>query len=428
MAHAATAPTTAVQAGGPAAAPVPLGRRSRAVGLALVLLAIFVIVLPKGGIKVSGVPLTWGYFLIAAFSPLALLFLAPPPRRASLAFTLCLPFIFLIVPIGIADVASSSGFALGWIFSVLLNFAVFPFVFYILFSGKMAKIPPRTFEVTLVWSIRAIAVYGIFLFIYKATTGALIEIPYLTVNAGDIGGLEAKNNDRGALMKLISTYNNGNIYGACLPMLLPVYLLFEKRMSFALVVWASLFLTISRTAWFGGFLLIFMLYFIGDKPDPKRIVRGTLVLVGGGVLVWWILTMLGRDLTFLFDPTMNGRVDKYDDLATSVTLLPQNGLGGFGEIPYLGVLKHYGIVAFLTFMPLFVGPVLLSYMGRQRNHPIRKAARRGYLTYLFMAVSDGAVLLIPVMAFFYMTTLLAMEGHAVMPAERIQPPKRRRRR
>jgi len=418
---------TAAARAAPAQPQDALRRRSLAVGIAFILLAVFVIVFPKGGIKVAGIPLTWGYFLIGGLTPLALVFLAPPPRRAALAFLLCLPFIFLIVPLGIADVTQKGGVALGFVFSSLLNFAFFPFVFYILFSGRLKRLPPGIFKHTLVWSIRAIAIYGIVLFIYRVGTGTYLEVPYLTVNAGDVGALDQKNNARGPLAKLISTYNNGNIYGACLPMLLPVYLLFEKRLVFMLAVWASLFLTISRTAWAGGFVLIFLLYFIGDKPDPRRIVRGLLVLVGGGALVWWILNMLGRSMGFLFDPTMNGRVEKYDNLFTDLTLLPSGGLGGFGEIVYLGVLRDYGVLAFLGFMLLFVGPLALSYMGRDHRHPIRRAARQGYLSYLIMSMSDAAVLLIPVMAFFYMTTLLAMEGHVLMsPAEIAQHGKRRR--
>lgn len=401
-------------------------RYSRAVAIAFVLLATFVIVFPKGGIKVAGVPLTWGYFLIGGLTPLALLFLSPPLRRPTLAFVLCIPFIFLIVPLGLSDLMHKSGFALGWVFSPLLNFAVFPFVFYILFSGKLRKLSPEVFKTTLVWSIRLIAVYGIVLFIYRVTTGTFIEVPYLTINAGDVGALDDKNNDRGNLAKLISTYNNGNIYGACLPMLLPVYLLFEKRLPFALATWASLFLTISRTAWFGGFLLIILLYFIGDKPDPKRLARGVLILIGGSILVWWILGALGRDVSFMFDPSMNGRVEKYDDIGSELSFLPKNGLGGFGEIVYLGVLQTYGIVGFLTFLPLFLGPWFLAQTGPERNHPIRKAARRGMLSYLFMSMSDGAILLIPVMAYFYTTALLAMEGHVLVPAAQIQRGRRRR--
>ena len=58
--------------------------------------------------------------------------------------------------------------------------------------------------------------------------GKFIEIPFLTVNAGDYGTLEStKHINRGGYLKLISTYNNGNVYGVATLILLP--LVFEAR-------------------------------------------------------------------------------------------------------------------------------------------------------------------------------------------------------
>ena len=99
-----------------------------------------------------------------------------------------------------------------------------------------------------------VSAYGIFLFFYKLGTGSFIEIPYLTVNAGDLGELEGKSIDRGGIFKLISTYNNGNVYGISILILLPLYAHLEKRLSRVLTVKASLvflrrFAEADETAW-----------------------------------------------------------------------------------------------------------------------------------------------------------------------------------
>ena len=74
------------------------------------------------------------------------------------------------------------------------------------------------------------AAWGIFLFFFRPLTGHFIEIPYITVNASDYGELEnTKNIARGTLFKLISTYNNGNLYGVATLLLLPLYLQLEPR-------------------------------------------------------------------------------------------------------------------------------------------------------------------------------------------------------
>ena len=393
-------------------------RRSTAVGACFVILALFLIAFPKGGIKISGVPLTWGYILLGLMCPLAVLTLKSPPRRCLLALVLSLPFTMVIVPMSLVAATESSGRALGFVFAVLISFGIFPFVFYGIFSCKLKRIPPHVFATTLLWCVRFIAAYGIFLFVYKVGTGSFFEIPYLTVNAGDLGKLADKPIMRaGGVAKLISTYNNGNIYGVCLPMILPIYLLFERNPIFIAIVWSSQFMTISRTAWAGGIFLIFVLYFIGNKPNAKRIFQGLLVTVVGLLLVGGLLQLLGRDLGWLFDPSMNGRVEKYDELGTTMTLLPSGNIGGFGEIVYLGILREQGLLAFLAFVPFFFGGLILSYRGRHAHHPIRRGARQGLMAYMFMSLSDAAILFIPVMAFFYLTVLLALEGQEVIPLD-----------
>jgi hypothetical protein len=393
-----------------------IGRRSTAVATVFVLLCLFLIAFPKGGIKISGVPLTWGYILLGLVSPLALVTLAPPPKRSLLTLALSLPFMLFVLPKGILEASGSSGIGLGFIFSAMMSFGIFPGVFYGLFSGKLKKIPPEVFVKTIVWCVRFIALYGIFLFIYQVNVGTFFQIPYLTVNAADAGQLSEKPIMRaGGIAKLISTYNNGNIYGPCLGMILPIYLLFERNPLMIVAVWSSMFLTISRTCWAGGAFLIILLYFIGNKPDPKRILGGVIALIVGVVIIVILLQLIGRDATWLVDPSLGGRAGKYDDTFLDLTLLPSGSIASFGEIVYLGILRNYGLLAFLCFLPFFWGGMFLSYKGKHAHHPVRRAARQGLMSYYFVSMSDGAILFIPVMVFFYFTTLLALEGQEVLP-------------
>ena len=59
-------------------------------------------------------------------------------------------------------------------------------------------------------SILFISSFGVLHFFFKNVYDFDIEIPYLTVNIKDFGGIDTKNNYRGdGIYKLVSTYSNG---------------------------------------------------------------------------------------------------------------------------------------------------------------------------------------------------------------------------
>src|SRR5690606_34127372 len=143
-------------------------------------------------------------------------------------------------------------------------------------------------------AVLLVSAYGIFLFFYKLATDSFIEIPYLTVNAGDVGELEGKSIDRGGVFKLISTYNNGNVYGISLLMLLPLYTFLEKRLSSVLTVKASLVLTLSRTVWAGLVVYEVLSRLYVRRPTWKTVaaIAGWVSLAAVGV--WYALDLLDR--------------------------------------------------------------------------------------------------------------------------------------
>jgi len=100
-----------------------------------------------------------------------------------------------------------------------------------------------------------VALYGLALFLYFSLTGKIFEIPYLTINGseGEVL-LNKKNNIRGDYMKLVATYNNGNVYGIATLILYPLYRLLEDRQWRVWILRIALVLTLSRTVWFGLFV------------------------------------------------------------------------------------------------------------------------------------------------------------------------------
>jgi hypothetical protein len=175
-------------------------------------LAVFLILFPKGGFKAGSVPLTWGYGLIG----LALIFGMPfwllrfsykVPRGIVWLFLSLAPLQFLFLYSLLFNGIGDFGFAL----SDLVAFFVLPVAFVVIFSQFLSEIRMERLLVLARWLVFLAAAYGIFLFVWRLTTGTYIEIPFLTVNLDDVGTLDSKYNRRpGGLFQLISTYNNCN--------------------------------------------------------------------------------------------------------------------------------------------------------------------------------------------------------------------------
>jgi hypothetical protein len=185
-----------------------------------------VVIIPKGGFKVTGVPITWGYlylgliFLIIVknifnknrihFIPLKLLLC----YIASFLF-----FIFFIFHLYFFGYNGKKGDLIAY----LVNFGFLPFLFLIILPPYFSQLSQIYINKVICKAVFIVSLYGIILFIIKNIYKIDIEIPYFTINASDVGEVADKYNQRGNIMKLISTYNNGNIFGVCMLMFFPLF-------------------------------------------------------------------------------------------------------------------------------------------------------------------------------------------------------------
>jgi hypothetical protein len=310
----------------------------------------------------------------------------------------------------------------GYAISVFVSFFVLPVVFLLIYPPFLDRIEGWRFESYFRTCIFVAGVYGIFLFFWHPITGHFIEIPFLTVNAADFGLLETtKHIDRGEFFKLISTYNNGNLYGVATLMVLPLYNLFEPRRWRRNVMKIALVLTLSRTIWAGLIVdqvlsllwllarnaLTFPRLYLGGAT--KRVVA-VLITIG---LVMSALLFNSKSIAFLFDSSLGGRTEEAAAFLHP-TFLPDMQLKGFAEMLYGSALTDYGITGLLSIVLIFFGPLLIFAANpRLVRSPIRRAALKGLVLYAIVAAIDGATNLIPVMAFYwfvYMTFLFGWPG------------------
>jgi hypothetical protein len=395
-------------------APLPRpARPSRFQVAVLGVLVTFLLVFPKGGLKVGGVPITWGYLaLLLASVPFAVEVAFGSAARIARprlwVLAALVPFQVVVWLSLLANGTSGPGFAI----SLVASFFFIPLAMVLALGSYLDRLDLAPLFRALRLGILLVAAYGIFLFVYRLQTGHFIEVPYLTVNAGDVGGLEDKYIDRGGIFKLISTYNNGNIYGVSILLLLPLYEWLEPRLGRQLVVKASLVLTLSRTAWVGLVVYELLRRFYVRRPTLRSVLTfaGWIALILVGVA--YALSMLGRGVGFLFDRSLGGRSDQLLALERA-RLAASSPFEAILEMVYFSMLDSLGIAGLATFLLAMLTPLLLHFAGslRYAGSTYKRSLAAGVITYLVVATSDGALLFIPVMAFYWFVVSLLVSDN-----------------
>lgn len=357
----------------------------------IILILIFLIVFPKGGFKVGDIPITWGYILILFSIPLCLLgkmrFIN---KNRYYVFILTLPFIIYSFIILILRMEKIN---LGYTLSFCLSLLILPFVFLILYdniidSNIFNKIFPKIF----LWGIRIVVTFGLLLFFYRLYLGINLEIPYLTVNFDD--NMEEKHNNRSGISKLYSTYNNGNLYGICMIILTPLFLKHEKNNIYRALFFITLFLTLSRTIWIG--IIIYFLFFIlknfAKGKNIFYIIFVALVLIVGFP---YLLSFMNKDISFIMDSNLGGR--RYQlNILKDASLFGQGSFKGIVEIVYLSIIDTFGIIGLVLFILYLLSPIIVYKIKKNSSN-----IYWGLLLYAILCLSDGAILLIPVMSFYW---------------------------
>lgn len=407
--------------------------------LAVFILTIFIIFFPKGGVKIGGVPLTWGYLAIFIFAILTI------PRFikniGNLSYSNCrwvvifslLPFQFVVIFSFIINGVDNFGFGI----SLLVSMIFLPFVFVVLFNKYMEEMDFSYLFCMIKIGILFVSLFGIFLFFYKLYTGYFLEIPFLTVNYDDVGELEGKHIDRGGVFKLISTYNNGNIYGICILMFLPLYEILESSKVKRIFVKTSLILTLSRTVWIGMVIFEFLkLFYFSDVKLYERLLFvprffkkltvkisdiSSVVLFSFGIFlfvgaIFYTIFTMGQDTSFLFDKNLGGRIDQLN-VFNKFTFLPEKRFSQIAEIVYVSVLDGFGVVGFLSFLLAMFCSVVYGILRKTpyAGSPYRKSIIFGLILYLLLAFSDGAFLYIPVMAIYWFLISLLLTSNPCTP-------------
>lgn len=392
------------------------------------LLTVFLVAFPKGGVKVSGIPVTFGYVLLGLVTVCAVVINLPNGRYRALARRSMLTF-FATIPLQGVTLLLVLGMPSAYpayTFSFVVGFVLLPYTFLLVLEPQIGEIDLDHLQIWIRRCVSFAAVYGIVLFVYVLIRRKFFYVPYLTINAGDVTGFASGDPSKdiyrgGGIFKLISTYNDGNIYGVAVLMLLPLYDLSQRSTAWRLLVRASILMTLSRTAWVGLFAYE-MISAVYLRPLRRLtllyILAGLSVAIGG---VLYLLSFMHHGLSFLFDPTLGGRTEELQHITPMFA--PGGAILFPSEIIYANVLAGLGIIGLVCFLIAMFTPLTLAMMGPRRNDRRVRALVVGMSMLLICGLSDGPILLIPIMAFYWALASLCLTASkhpsgAVSPAAR----------
>lgn len=382
----------------------PAAAHASALYWAYVVLVIFNIGSPKAGIEVYGFPLTFGYILLAAAAPIGLIALISRPTLQAAAIG---NFIAYLV-VGLITIYKTLVFGAP-ISAVLIGLALFialPMIMLIGLCAHLEYLSERQIGGILKWCMRFVIAWGIMNFVLYMLFQHIVEIKYVTINAGEVSSVFNKNNRRGSLMKLISTYNNGNIFGVCMIMLAPVYIYFEKSRAWVVAFLAAIVLSLSRTTWFGLIAVGGLMVITGQI----RVARGYFwIAVAASIALAVVMAAaIGWSSNSILDTNLGGRLSQW----TGLTISPFGDNAFFiAEILYAGLLRSFGVIGALIALVAFLYPIGYALSRGGQLSMLRRAAAVGCAGYLLAAFFDAALIYPPVIAIYlFMSALVYRRG------------------
>ncbi len=366
----------------------------------LLLFLLFLIIFPKGGIKIGGIPLTWGYFLLGIFSFWILLIRDYRFNHTQVFATLCfIPFQVMAISSFFINGTLHGGYLIAFI----VTFLILPFCFFILFGEYTSFLFTPQILSFLRRGISLMVIYGITTFLIKTIFGYFLHIPFLTMNFSDLASFDtSKCIERGSLFKLISTYTNGNLYGVCLLMLTPLYYQIESRKMPLFLLRVSFLLTLSRTVWI-GYILFETLYFFcfSKKKVAHFIYLGLLIILFMMIIGYLLPKITDVSITeFLFDRTIGGRLSE-EKIGITPRLFSTKPFLNISEIVYMGMVENFGILGLFTYLIALLAPFVIWVIDPYTSGDnLHKAIGLGLVNYWILSFSDGCILLIPTMAIY----------------------------
>jgi len=379
------------------------------------------VLIPKAGLKVGEVPITLAdvCFALLFWPALAAVrrLRSPGPMRTAKRFLLAGMAYFMLRTFAMGLNANN--------LARLTVLGVYPLIFFIMVkkvrTGEQATAVVRLIALC----ILAVVLYGVAQYAFGPGTLLVRGVTANWSDASDPDFLTQKYNviDEAGQVKLTSTYQNGNILGVNLLLLLPMASLgWEKRirlLAFPASV-AVIGLTASRSVWVGALFLFALWLSIGQRSWKNRLCWVVIVAVCAFLFFFRSpLGMLriegsGENSLLTWSGRLEGAWTIWEDTMHSSAgailfgIHPQESFAY--EMLYASIYETYGLLGLLIWLVPLVVSLYVFY--KHRRYPVVRAALMGILTWMFVAVAEGAFWLPPTS--FNVWTVLALGWCALL--------------
>ena len=381
----------------------------------LLLITIFFnIWFPKAGIKMSGIPLTIGNIMFAITFAMWFFIIL---RRGSFKISKVGVVIFLgimysiIKFIFIGQIIENIGY--------IIPLIIYPLIFFVIYDIADNEEKLNKILKIIIIGFFFLTIYALLQFLFGIDR---CTIPGLTVNYTDFkelgkhwymtkaNGLDLAN------AKIVSTYQNGNLFGVNILLFYPIVYYYLKKKNNTKLLIASLilfistiFLSLSRACWLGIVLFIFFGIFLKKSKTKNNIIYKLLICF----LCFFSLIIVFKYMPSVANRFLNTKVSDWvnmsgrtDGLKSVLTMVLDSGNIFAWVFGPNGIVEYRGIAYEMLPLSLFlqtgiIGLIQLYYVffksttSNCKNNVIDESIKISILIYLIVSLIEGGYWLPP---------------------------------
>lgn len=390
---------------------------------------------PKAGIKIGEIPLTIGNILFAITFILWLFVKVKTGsfRNYKINSIIVLGILYFIFKYII--VYASKGTILNSI-GYIIPLMIYPLIFFVVSDMVDNDLKMEKIIKCIVWGFFFLSIYSIVQYIVGIDKCC---IPGLTVNYSDYANwgkywyLHKSNGVTVESAKIVSTYQNGNLYGINTLLIYPLvynYLKNKKSKLFipSLILFVvCVFLSLSRACWLGIILFIFMEILMEREKTRASMYRKVITIIMCIIMIILVFKYVPSIANRFFNTdkddwiSMSGRTEGLISVIKSVN--ESNSIVGIFIGPY-GVSEYQGLAYEMFPLSIFVqtgiiGMVLLYYIFiktinvMDKRDFVQKSVRRAIIIWLIVGIIECGYWLPPAALNIFMIIGLAYASKTI---------------
>lgn len=401
----------------------------------LLLITIFFnIWFPKAGIKLSGIPLTVGnvFLAITFFFWTMKKVMNRRMKINKIGYILIILMLYsLIKYLLIGGFVKNIGY--------IIPLVVYPLMFIIAYDTIDTKEKLQKVIKVICFGFFFICIYALLQYVFGIEK---VCIPGLTVNLSDYTAYGAnwylqKNNNNSSEIgtKIISTFQNGNLYGVNALLIYPIVYGYLKKENKSFLMYVSLalfvicvFLSLSRSCWLG--IILFMLFgiFLESEKNKNSLYRKAIIilmcLVLVGVSFKYFPSIAARfssmDKSSIM--SMSGRTEGLTEVLNNfsqykyifIWFIGSNGFienaGLAYEMTPLALLVQVGIIGIV----LFYGTLYQVWKRMNKKKWLQNAVKLSIFIWTIVGCIEGAFWLPPTALNIFLMLALGLIDQKVM--------------